>query len=105
MNWLEKVWPWPVPRSACVCCPYRTNAEWLAMREKQPEEWAQAVEFDHDIRNAYAIGQQARGVLAGVPYLHRTMIPLDQVNLAEPLNDRMGCGGLYSQEPDGICGV
>jgi len=63
------------------------------------------VTFDREIRTAYADGQHARGVLAGVPYVHRTLVPLDMVDLTEPLNDRMGCGGLFSQEPDGICGV
>lgn len=103
--WLAKAWPWPVPRSACVCCPYRTNAEWADMRGTQPAEWSQAVEFDRVIRDAYATGQAARRKLTGVPYLHRTRVPLDMADLSEPLNDRMGCGGLFSQEPDGICGV
>jgi 3'-phosphoadenosine 5'-phosphosulfate sulfotransferase (PAPS reductase)/FAD synthetase len=105
LNWLAKVWPHPVPRSACICCPYRTNAEWRQMRESRPEEFAQAVEFDATIRAAYAVGRQARGELAGVPYLHRTRVPLAMADLDEPLNDRMGCGGLFSTEPDGICGV
>ena len=105
MEWNIKVWPWPVPRSACICCPYRTNREWAAMRDEQPAEFAQAVEFDRVIREAYATGQQARGELAGVPYLHRTRVPLDMADLSKNLNDRMGCGGLFSQEPDGICGV
>lgn len=103
-EWNAKVWPWPVPRSACICCPYRTNREWAAMKETEPVEFAQAVEFDASIRGAYADGRRVRGELAGVPYLHRTRVPLDMANLDEPLNDRMGCGGLFSQEPDGICG-
>ena len=104
-NWNAKVWPFPVPRSACICCPYRTNREWAYMRENQPNEFAQAIEFDKVIREAYAYGQGIRGQIAGVPYLHRSLVPLDMVDLSEPLNDRMGCGGLFSQEPDGICGV
>jgi hypothetical protein len=105
MNFLAKAWPWPVPRSACICCPYRTNDEWRSMRDNSPEDWARAVVFDKEIREAYADGQRARRALAGVPFLHRTRKPLDVVDLSEPLNDRMGCGGLFSQEPDGICGV
>jgi hypothetical protein len=104
-NWLAKIWPWPVPRSACVCCPYRTNAEWAAMKAAEPNDFARAVEFDHVIRDAYANAQSSRKKLVGVPYLHRTRVPLDMADLSEPLNDRMGCGGLFSQEPDGICGV
>lgn len=104
-KWLEKSWPWPVPRSACICCPYRTNAEWIEMRDNDPQDWARAVAFDERIREAYSTGQKARGHIAGVPYLHRRLVPLAMADLGEALNDRMGCGSLYSQEPDGICGV
>jgi hypothetical protein len=104
-EWLAKVWPFPVPRSACICCPYRTNNEWRVMKESEPNDFAKAVEFDDRIRKAYATVQQARRELAGVPYLHRSRVPLGLVDLSVPMNDRMGCGGLFSQEPDGICGV
>ena len=105
-NYLRDRFPgYTVPRSACVFCPYRTNREWAAMKADEPAEFARAVQFDREIRAAYADGQHARGVLAGVPFVHRTLVPLDVVDLSEPLNDRMGCGGLFSEEPDGICGV
>jgi hypothetical protein len=86
-------------------CPYRTNKEWLDMKENSPGEFAKAVEFDERIRAAYAHGPTAHGHLSGVPFVHRTLVPLAQVDLSEPLNDRKGCGGLFSEEPDGICGV
>lgn len=106
LDWLAKAWPHPVPRSACVCCPYRTNGEWREMRDDAPADFAQAVDFDERVREAYRVGLARRGKpLAGVPYLHRTRVPLKMADLDEPLNDRMGCGGLYSLEPDGICGV
>lgn len=105
--WLRKVWPHPVPRSACICCPYRTNAEWAEMRDNRPADFEQAVEFDEAIREGLAghPARRGRGDLAGTPYLHRTLVPLKMADLSVPLNDRMGCGGLFSQEPDGICGV
>ena len=34
------------PKSACICCPYRSPSEWLAMKREAPEEFAEAVEFD-----------------------------------------------------------
>lgn len=106
-TWLVKVWPWPVPRSACVCCPYRTNTEWAAMKVESPSEFAAAVAFDYAVREGFAghPARRGRGDLAGTPYLHRTLVPLDMADLSVPLNDRMGCGGLFSEEPDGICGV
>lgn len=106
LNWLKRVWPWPVPRSACVFCPYRSNAEWAAMKANDPADFAKAVEFDATIREAYRVGPDRRGHLAGVPYVHRSRVPLDQVDFtASPGVKRRGCGGLFDQEPDGICGV
>jgi hypothetical protein len=104
-NWLAKSWPLPVPRSACLCCPYRSNDEWRLMRDESPADFARAVKFDHEIREASRAGNERRGLSRGVSYLHVTRKPLDVVDLSEPLNDRTGCGGLFSQEPDGICGV
>jgi hypothetical protein len=106
LDWFRAAFPGvEVPRSACVFCPYRTNKEWLEMKERSPQEFARAVEFDERIRAAYATGYEGRGKKAGLPFVHRTLIPLAQVDLTEPLNDRKGCGGLFSEEPDGICGV
>lgn len=76
------------------------------MKENSPTEFAKAILFDHQIREAYRTGYGKRGrPLDGLPFVHRKLIPLDQVDLSEPLNDRKGCGGLFSEEPDGICGV
>lgn len=103
--WLAKVWPHPVPRSACICCPYRSNDEWRKMRDEEPADFARAVKYDHEIREASEEGNRRRGLSRGVSFLHRNRVPLDVVDLSEELNDRMGCGGLFDQEPDGICGV
>lgn len=106
-QWLEKVWPWPVPRSACLFCPYRGNAEWREMRDEHPSEFARAVEFESRLQQGLAKhdARRRRGDLAGTPYLHRTLVPLAMADLDAVLSDRKGCGGLFSQEPDGICGV
>jgi hypothetical protein len=61
VEFLKKVWPWPVPRSACICCPYRTNEEWRYMRDNLPEDWQRAIKFDEDIRYSYTHGQRRRG--------------------------------------------
>jgi len=106
-DWLAKSWPHPVPRSACICCPYRGNAEWRAMREDAPAEFARAAEFERRLQQGLAghPARRGRGDLAGTPYLHRTLVPLRMADLDADLADRKGCGGLFSQEPDGICGV
>jgi hypothetical protein len=38
--------PHPVPRSACVFCPFRNDNEWLHLKQTDPEGWARAVEID-----------------------------------------------------------
>ena len=67
-----------VEKSACIGCPFHGNAQWRHIRDTQPQEWVDAVAFDHAIRNgsarANAQGQELRGHM----YLHRSRLPLDQ---------------------------
>lgn len=42
-------WPSP-PRSSCWMCPNRTNTEWRQLRDHAPEDFAQAVALDVQIR-------------------------------------------------------
>jgi hypothetical protein len=81
------------PRSACIGCPYHTNAEWRRMKEEAPEEWADAVEFDHAIRN--------QGGAERPCYLHRSCVPLDEVDLST--EEERGQGMLF--ECSGMCGT
>lgn len=72
------------PRSACVCCPYRTDREWL--RIKDSPHWDEVVEFDRHLR-------ERKTSVKGDTYLHRARIPLDQVEF-RPTDgpDTSGCG-------------
>lgn len=38
------------PKSACIGCPYHSNALWQDMRDNHPDEWADAVSVDRAIR-------------------------------------------------------
>ncbi|MGW1990110.1 hypothetical protein [Embleya sp. NPDC001921] len=59
------------PRSACVGCPMHTDREWRDLRDTSPDEWAQAVAFDHALRTtAHPDGIRE--------YLHRSCVPLDE---------------------------
>lgn len=80
IKYLEQQWPDPVPRSACIGCPFKSNQEWLELKQSHPEQWADAVAFDRAIPD----------------YLHRTATPLDQVDLNENQPDLFGmeCGGM-----------
>jgi hypothetical protein len=73
LDWLEHHYPdHPVPRSACIGCPYHTNAEWRRIRA-DPEQWWDAVQVDRAIRNADGMN--------GEVYLHRDCVPLEAVDL------------------------
>lgn len=82
------------PKSACIGCPYHTDALWAQIKAERPEEWAQAVRFDAAIRegvpHAVATG---KGLDPGVTaYLHAARVPLPLVVL-NPRDDEgaVGC--------------
>ncbi|WP_018588573.1 hypothetical protein [Salinispora arenicola] len=82
------------PKSSCVGCPYHDDGLWLALREHSPQEWADAVAFDHSIRNGSARANADRHPLRGQFFLHRARVPLDEVVLRprpQP-TDMPGCG-------------
>lgn len=94
LNWMERSgYPQP-PRSACIGCPFHSNAEWREMRDNRPEEWADAVAFDAAIRKA--------GGMRADTFLHRDCVPLDEVDLSTPEDH-----GQLSMldECEGLCGV
>lgn len=69
---------WETPRSACIGCPFHSDAEWRRIRDNDPEAWADAVDFDGRIRNGH--GRHGTAV-KGQVFLHRQRVPLDQVDL------------------------
>jgi hypothetical protein len=94
--WLRRHgYPEP-PKSACIGCPFHDDARWRHMRDRDPDAWADAVEVDHAIRHGL------RGI-RGEVYLHRSVVPLDEVDLATAGD----CGqlDLWPNECEGVCGL
>lgn len=75
-------------KSACVGCPFHGNAGWRWVRDNDPDGWAEAVEFDHAIRHGYPHATTQGQELRGQYFLHRSCIPLDQVDLDAPAKSR-----------------
>jgi len=99
LRWLERNgYPIP-PKSACTFCPYRDRKGWREMRENDPESWAEAVAVDQAIRV-----DGAHLKLEGTPYVHRALVPLDQVDLSTPAERGQEEFG-FLQECDGHCGT
>jgi hypothetical protein len=74
----------PVPlKSACGYCPYHSDQGWREVRDHDPEAWLEALAYDDKIR-------ADRGA-----YLHRSLIPLREVDFGEDEPDLFGndCGG------------
>lgn len=84
---------WTPPRSACIMCPYRSDREWLEMKENSPEEFAEAVEFDEYVRNAQELKN----------YVSRHGIPLAKVDFTR--YGKKQDQELIDSECEGYCGV
>jgi hypothetical protein len=115
-RWIKNVWPlidagmsrqdcvrwmeerqWKAPKSACIGCPFHSNAMWRELRDLHPAEWADAVEVDRQLRQGNARGMKAK------EYMHAARVPLDEVDLST-LEER-GQGNLFNMECEGMCGV
>jgi len=83
------------PRSSCIGCPFHRDSEWRWLKENDPAGWADAVEFDKQIRTGR--GHRSEG------YLHRSMKPLDEVDLRT--SEEKGQMNMFDNECAGVCGV
>lgn len=92
MEWLHSNgYPEP-PKSACLGCPYHSDAQWLEIKAN-PTEWADTVAMDQHIRTTWR-GQFER-------FMHRSLLPLD----IAPLNDTSNQADMWNNECEGICGA
>jgi hypothetical protein len=84
------------PKSACIGCPFTDDTRWRDMKLNRPDEFRDAVDFDHAIR------RMGRGVTNDA-FLHRSLTPLDAVDFASA-EDR-GQINFFENECEGMCGV
>ena len=88
---------YPVPpRSACVYCPFHSDAEWIRLKTEEPEGFAAAVDYERRLHSL----QQKGGSMRDQMFLHRARIPLDQV----PFDEKEELS-LFGNECEGMCGV
>jgi len=102
LTWMRNHnYPTP-PRSACVFCPFHSDAEWKRLQDEEPKEFERAVKFDYDLRRA---ANQATGTakLRGEVFLHSTLKPLDEVDFKDvPSHVQVD---MFNNECEGMCGV
>ncbi len=98
-KWLWEKHRIVAPRSACVHCPYHDDIEWLRVKAV-PEDWALACEVDDALRTAgNIVNRGARQKM----YLHRSCIPLRDIDFTKPSRPTVWQRGLF-QECEGMCG-
>ncbi|RWN57692.1 MAG: hypothetical protein EOR99_34265 [Mesorhizobium sp.] len=96
LDWLKSHgYPKP-PKSACIGCPFHSDAMWRSMRNNDPAAWDDAVEVDRAIRTGL------RGI-RGEVFLHRSGVPLDEADLSTAADH--GQLDLWPNECEGICGL
>ena len=93
LKWLKDNGHPEPPKSACIGCPFHSNAVWRDMKKNDPESWAQAVEADKAVRNGWR-------KLTGQAFIHSSGVPLDEVVL-----EYKGQLDLWPNECEGMCGV
>jgi|SRR6188768_103651 len=93
---LAKGYPTP-PRSSCSFCPYHSNAEWKKLKNDEPEAFEEAVQFEVKFQKTMT---EVKG-FRGTPYLHRSCIPLSDIdfNAPSPQID------MFGDDCAGVCGV
>lgn len=96
VTWLaDHGYPEP-PKSACRVCPFRSDRSWRAMRDNAPDDFASAVEFDRQVRHAAQLKVPTEA------YLHRSLVPLDMVDLSTP-RERSAAAGQMDLFESGEC--
>lgn len=100
LEWMAaKGYPQP-PRSSCIYCPFHNNAEWRRLRDDEPKEWKKALQFEKALQKI----KGGTDKMHSVPYLHRTGVPLSEVDLST--DEERGQGYFdFQAECAGMCGV
>ena len=93
-NWIKKHYNIEAPRSACTYCPFHNDQEWREMKENNPEEFKEVVEFDKKIR----LNSRDKDVQV---FVHRSCQPIDQVNFSKKKDSQLN---LFNNVCEGYCG-
>lgn len=95
-NWLtDHGYPIP-PKSSCVFCPYKGNAQWATLRDHDPVGWQRAIKIDSRLRQPEGIAMFKKP-----SFLHRSGVPLGEADLSR-IDKQIN---LFNNECEGMCGV
>ena len=98
LAWFRSRYPnRPLARSACAGCPFRSPAEWRALRQHDPELYADTVSIDGRLRES---AYRTRVGLRSTAYLHGSRKPL-----ADAVDGDVAELEHWGNECSGHCGV
>lgn len=99
LRWMEKKGFQKPPRSACIYCPFHSDAEWRRLKNDEPDEFLKAVQFEKDLQSAHLHDDSRKGI----PFLHSKTIPLGEIDFSTDIE--RGQGELFGNDCTGLCGV
>lgn len=88
-----------LPRSACIGCPYKSDAEWKWLKVNDPKSFDDAIFIDRALREIPVVKNAIARESAA--YLHVSRTPLGEVDF----DDQQDYDDLMLQECEGVCGV
>jgi hypothetical protein len=90
------------PRSACKYCPFHSDAEWIRLRDEEPDEFLESVRVERAMQNCHT-AIVTPGKMKGVAFLHESLVPLDEVDFSTDSDH--GQKDLFQNECEGMCGL
>ncbi|MGI9142685.1 MAG: hypothetical protein ACR2IJ_05795 [Fluviibacter sp.] len=100
LNWMEERGYSEPPKSACLFCPFHSDEMWLDIKQNDVE-WQKIVQFERDLQS---VADKATA-LRGKPFLHKTCVPINQVEFKPKLNKEKPQVDMFGNECEGLCGV
>ena len=88
------------PKSSCTFCPFHSDEMWINL--KKSEDWGTIVNFEKELQRLAAMDD----VTLGVPFLHPSLIPIDQVVFrAKDKKHKLHQLNMFRNDCTGMCGV
>ena len=100
LNWFRENYPDRyLPRSSCIGCPYKSDAEWKRLKEDDPKSFQDAVFIDKALREIPVVRNAI--TKKGEAYLHRSRTPLADVDFTKSKH----YDDVMLEECEGLCGI
>ena len=98
IDWFHRTHPGrELPRSACIGCPYRSDAEWRDLRDQDPESFEDAAFVDDALRRM----PNLRAISRVEMFLSNRRVPVRELQL----DSVSTTAELHRQECEGMCWI